>query len=78
MSKPTVGLLPLYIELYDKEWPELRTRMESFNQQIASALALRGLQVSTAPVCRLEPEFKAAIKGFEKAKVDAIVTLHMA
>ena len=34
--------------------------------------------MSTAPVCRLEPEFRGAIYGFEKAGVDAIVTLHMA
>ena len=78
MSKPKVGLLPLYIKLYDDSWPEMRTRVDGFKQQIASALGERGLDVSTAPVCRVAPEFKAAIGNFEKAKMDAIVTLHMA
>lgn len=77
-SKPKVGLLPLYIKLYDDMWPEMRTRVDGFGQQIASALAERGLEVSPAPVSRLEPEFKAAIRDFEKAEMDAIVTLHMA
>ena len=78
MSKPKVGLLPLYIKLYDDSWPEMRTRVVRFSQQIAAALAARGLEVSTAPVCRVAPEFKAAIKGFERAPVDALVTLHLA
>ena len=78
MSKPKVGLLPLYIKLYDDMWPEMRTRVDGFVQQIASALAERGLEVSPAPVCRLEPEFKVAIGTFEKAKMDAIITLHTA
>ena len=78
MSKPKVGLLPLYIKLYDDSWPAMRTRVDRFSQQIAAALAARGLEVRTAPVCRVAPEFKAAIRGFEKAPVDAIVTLHLA
>lgn len=78
MATPKVGLLPLYIELYDNAWPELRTRVDGFYQQIASGLADRGLELSTVPVCRLKPEFEAAIHRFEDDKVDAIVTLHLA
>lgn len=78
MSTPKAGLLPLYIKLYDDSWPEMRTRVDGFYRQIAKALGERGLEVSTAPVCRLAPEFRGAIYGFEKAGVDAIVTLHMA
>jgi L-arabinose isomerase len=78
MRKPKVGLLPLYIKLYDDLWPEMRARVDRFNQQVAAALTARGLEVSAAPVRRLASEFKAAIRGFEKAKVDAIVTLHLA
>ena len=74
MRVPKVGLLPLYIKLYDDSWPEMRTRIDGFKEQIASAMAARGLEVATAPVCRLEPEFRAAVKKFEKAQVDAIVT----
>jgi L-arabinose isomerase len=78
MSKPKVGLLPLYIKLYDDSWPEMRPRVDGFSRQIAAALAARGLEVSSAPVCRVAPEFKAVIRRFERAKVDAIVTLHLA
>ena len=63
MIKPRVGLLPLYIELYDDSWPELRTRVDLFRQQIAAALAAQGLEVNAAPVCRLAREFKAAVQG---------------
>ena len=51
MTKASVGLLPLYIELYDNSWPEMRTRVDGFYQQIASALTDRGLEVDTVPVC---------------------------
>ncbi len=78
MPTPRVGLLPLYIELYDNAWPELRTRVDGFYQQIASALTERGLELSTVPVCRLKPEFEMAIRKFEDDGVDAIVTLHLA
>jgi L-arabinose isomerase len=36
------------------------------------------VSVVGAPVCRIAPEFDAAVKGFEDAGVDAIVTLHLA
>ena len=78
MKKPRVGLLPFYLELYDIKRPERRPRIEGFYGQIASALTDHGLEVSTVPVCRLKPEFNAAIRKFENEEVDAIVTLHMA
>lgn len=78
VSQPKVGLLPLYIKLYDDSWPELRARVDQFSQQIAAALATRDLEINAAPVCRTTPEFKAAIGKFEKARVDVLVTLHLA
>jgi L-arabinose isomerase len=78
MTKTKVGLLPLYIELYDQAWPELRARVDGFYQEIAAALTGRGLEVSTVPVCRLKAEFESAARQFEEQRVDAIVTLHLA
>jgi L-arabinose isomerase len=78
MKKPQVGLLPLYLELYDIKRPERRPRIEGFYGQIAAALTNHGLEVSTVQVCRLKSEFNAAIRMFEKDAVDAIVTLHLA
>ncbi len=78
MSDLKVGLLPLYIELYDQAWPELRGRVDGFYGMIAEALRKRGVQVVSNAVCRVRPEFEAALKSFEDAGVDAIVTLHLA
>lgn len=78
MDKPKVGLLPLYLELYDRVLPQMRQRIEGFYGTISSALGERGLDVVTAPVCRLRPEVEKAVESFEEAGADAIVTLHLA
>jgi len=73
-----IGLLPLYIELYDRIAPDCRARVQAFYDAVAQGLRRQGLEVLAAPVCRLAPEFKSAIAAFEKAGVDALVTLHLA
>ena len=52
--------------------------MDSFHKGIAEALKKKGMEVLTTTLCRTRPEFKAAIDSFEKAGVDALVTLHLA
>ncbi len=76
--RPRVGLLGLYLKLYDDGMPQVRARVEVFYRQVAAALESRGLQVLTAAVCRVRPEFQAAVRGFERAGAEAIVTLHLA
>lgn len=78
MSNPKIGLLPLYLELYDRVLPQMRHRIEKFYDAIASELEDRGLDVLTTPICRLRPEVEAAVKSFEHANADGIVTLHLA
>jgi L-arabinose isomerase len=73
-----IGLLPLYIELYDQALAHARPRMEQFYAEIAEALRRRGLEVETVAICRRSSEFRAAVGKFEKAGVDALVTLHLA
>jgi L-arabinose isomerase len=75
---PKIGLLPLYIELYDRTLPELRPKVESFLARIAEELRIRGLDVVSQPVCRVRNEFEGALDTFEKAHVDALVSLHLA
>ena len=77
-SKPKVGLLGLYLDLYDRAVPDIRPRIDGFYATIAGELAEHGLEVVTAPVCRLAPEFEAAVKSFERADAEAIITLHLA
>jgi L-arabinose isomerase len=78
MRPITVGLLPLYLKLYDDTTADARPGMERFLDTIVTELGKRHLNVAAAPVCRVAPEFNAAVKSFETAGVDAIVTLHLA
>lgn len=78
MKKPTVGLLPHYIELYDRTAPQLRAGVEAFLATVAQELRRRGLDVADAPVCRLAGEFRSAVDCFEAAGVCGIVSLHLA
>jgi|GEM_PF-114413 len=77
-QKPKIGLLSLYIELYDKSSPQKRVGIDAFNKTIINELEKRGLEIIASPVCRIKSEFKSAVKAFEKDEVDAIVTLHLA
>ncbi len=78
MITPAVGLLPLYLDLYDRILPARRAAVDACCDDLAGALEARGLRVRRAPVCRLAPEVRAAVAGFEKAGVDAVVTVHLA
>ena len=78
MKTTKIGLLPLYLELYDRILADRRALMQAFYNTVADGLRRQGLEVVAAPVCRLAPEFRSAIAAFEKAGVDAIVTLHLA
>lgn len=76
--KPKAGLLPLYLALYDDLLPEMRKVLEPFLAQVRGGLVRTGIEVVSAPVCRLTEEFDGAIAGFERASADVIVTLHLA
>ena len=78
MSNPKIGLLPLYVALYDETSPKRRVWLEGFYQQICMELRFRGIDVVEADTCRIKPEFEKAVADFEAADVDAIVTLHLA
>lgn len=78
MKEAKIGLLPLYLKLYDDTVPSMRPRVERFCATIASALEEQGLSIETAPICRVEAEFRSAVAAFEESGVAAIVTLHLA
>ncbi|MHB8279668.1 MAG: L-arabinose isomerase family protein [Candidatus Humimicrobiaceae bacterium] len=75
--KLRVGLLPLYLKLYDDTVPEMRLRAELFLRKIEEEINKRGVTVFTAPICRIKEEFDKAVSEFEKNDLDAIVTLHL-
>jgi L-arabinose isomerase len=73
-----IALLPLYIKLYDEVVPERQASMQAFADTIAGQFTRRGFDIVQAPICRIKPEFDAAIRTFEREGAEAIVTLHLA
>ncbi|MBQ6708139.1 MAG: hypothetical protein IJM97_04225 [Clostridia bacterium] len=73
-----IGLLPLYVKLYDDVTPDIRPRLNEFYEKIAVEFEKRGLEVVRSEFCRLSNEFKATVAKFERENVDAMVTIHMA
>ena len=61
MKALKAGLLPLYIELYDEINPAWRKPLEAFVRTISDRLRRLGVEIAAAPVCRLEPEFRASL-----------------
>ena len=78
MRCPKIGLLPMYVELYDRSNPDVRPAINAAHAYAVKRLQETGLDVITSDVCRLAEEFETAIKFFESENVDAIVTLHLA
>lgn len=78
MRNPKIGLLPLYLELYDESSPQLRGRIDSFVTTICNEFRKRDMDVVCSGVCRIKTEFEKAVASFESDGVDAIVTLHTA
>lgn len=76
--KPKAGLLPFYLKLYDDVVPERRPEVEKFRKRVKAALQAEGVEVSSAPVCRVKREFDAAVSQLEADDVDILVTLHLA
>ena len=77
-QRPSVGLLPFYLKLYDDVLPECRAGFEGFIERIAAALEARGVSVHATPVCRIGEEFDRAITECEQAGVDGLMTVHLA
>ena len=78
MKKAKIGYLPFYLKLYDDRIAHLRPEIQAYSDTLATALENAGVEVVKADICRIAPEFEAAVKQFEQAGVDAIVTVHLA
>jgi len=78
MKKLRIGLLPLYIQLYDDYFPQMRPRIEAFYATIAEAFEQQGVEVVRSDMCRVQAECAEAVHRFETQAVDALVTLHLA
>ncbi len=78
IQKPRIGLLPLYLALYDESLPTLRGELEPFLRQVQSALAAAGAEVTAAPVCCVSSEVRAGLEQLRAGDPDLLVTLHLA
>ena len=76
--QPRIGLLPLYLKLYDETLPEWRKEFAPFLAAIQRGFEERGVAVTANAICCVEAEFREAIARFEQAGVDLIVGLHLA
>ena len=75
---PKIGLLPLYLKLYDDKLPEYRAGFDPLLTTVEQGLTAHGATVIAAKVCRVTAEVKAAVALFEKQDVDCVVTVHLA
>lgn len=73
-----IGLLPLFIKLYDDIGNAYRPTLEPYLEKIAQKLEAKGIEVVRNDFCRIKPEFEEAVSKFEAENADAIVTIHMA
>ncbi len=78
MTKAKVGLLPLYIELYDNVAGSYRKRLEPFYERLAEILEGYGLEVLRSDFCRLKDEFAETVSRFENEGAACIITFHAA
>ena len=78
MEKVKVGFLPLYLKLYDDRAARVRPTIEEYRDNLVAALENTGIELVKADICRIAPEFEAAVATFEREGVDAIVTVHLA
>lgn len=75
---PKIGLLLLYLKLYDEAMPELRHQFDGFIAQLKNDIQCHHIDVLLSPICRVDAEFQAAIQEMEQQSVDLIITLHLA
>lgn len=73
-----VGFLPLYIALYDTALPQMRVKINAFNEKIQSLIKGYGIELVASDVCCVKEQFESAIKLFERNNVDSIISLHLA
>lgn len=64
IRSPRIGLLPLYIALYDEVAPKVRQELGSFITEVTAAFRQEEIEVIAAPICCVEKEVKAALEKY--------------
>ncbi len=75
---PRVGLLPLYLKLYDDVQPEARPEMEGFADRVAERLRGAGLDVLRGETACVRCEVERTVRRLMEHDPDLLATLHLA
>lgn len=78
LLRPKVGLLPLYLALYDQTAPGRRQEFLPFLDTISEGFAQDDVDVLRGEICCVEAEFRKAVALFEQEDVHLIVAVHLA
>ena len=73
-----IGLLPLYIQLYEECAPAYHDPAQRTADAAAEALRKCGFEVESTALCHVKEEISAAVRNFEAAGCRVLVTLHAA
>ena len=73
-----IGLLPLYIQLYEECAPSYHDPAQRAVDTAAEALRKCGFEVESTSLRHVEPEISAAVRNFEASGCQVLVTLHAA
>lgn len=74
----SIGLLPLYLELYDRVFPDMRSAFSPFLAELENGLQRKGLTVRRANICCTRDVVAAAVRTLETANVDIVMVVHLA
>ncbi len=74
--RPTIGLLPLMLELYDRSAPDLKPRQAEFARQVADVLG-SDIDIAVHDVCNTREQVEAVVGQSETDGCDGIVVLHL-
>ncbi len=75
---PRVGMLFLYIKLYDDSSLVPREPVERFKEELVGALIKRSVEPVASGICRTQEEVATALQQFRHRQVDALITIHLA
>lgn len=75
---PRVGLLPLYLKLYDEVRPDARPEMEAFADRVAETLRGAGLDVLRGETACVRFEVERTVRQLMERDPDLLATLHLA
>ena len=74
MEKIKIGVLPLYIKLYDDCGLTIRDRLEPFYNKLCDRFEELGFDVVRNSFCCVKSEFEACVSKFENDGVKCVIT----